>query len=150
MIKDTLNNAKYYYCLSKNLKKGFEWLNNNNLSEIKCDKYLIDAENIYANVQEYDTKEDANFEAHKQYIDIQCVIKGTEQVVVCDRNACSVVEEYNQEKDIEFLTCDSTNDTIVLNQGDFLILYPQDAHKPSITYKKKEKVKKIVVKVALN
>ena len=36
-----------------------------------------------------------------------------------------------------------------MNMGDFMILYPNDAHKPSISIDKSEIVRKAVVKVRL-
>ena len=39
MIKDKLKNAKIYYSLSNDLKKGFEWLNTNDLNSLKDGRY---------------------------------------------------------------------------------------------------------------
>ena len=59
MIKDTLKNAKNYYPLSENLRKGFIWLQENTLNNLSDGKYLIDGDKIYASIQTYDTKKDA-------------------------------------------------------------------------------------------
>lgn len=150
MIKDILKNCETYYSISENLKKGFEWLLSTDLEAIKPDKYCIDGENIFANVQEYETKEDANFETHKKYIDIQYMIKGKEVVGVTNRENCITCEQYNTDTDLEFLTCSSKNIYYPLKEGEFFVFFPQDAHKPSIKYKEKNIVKKVIVKVAIN
>ena len=51
MIKDKLDNAHIYYSLSDNLKKGFEWLKSQDLVNIEPQKYVIDGEAVWANVQ---------------------------------------------------------------------------------------------------
>ena len=103
MIKDRLEHASSYYGISENLKKGFEWLKNNDMQNIMDGKYVIDGDKLFANVQSYNTKEDAPFEGHRKYIDIQYMIKGVEKIGVVDYKNCSTIENYNEEKDIEFL-----------------------------------------------
>ena len=145
MIKDKLNNAYTYYSLSENIKLSFEWLKNNNLDTLNDGKYEI-SENIYANVQTYETKDEALFEAHKKYIDIQYMIKGKENVGIANLSDCLCVEKYGIERDLEFLST-KKSDTLTLNEGEFLIFYPQDAHQPSLKIRQNEIVKKVVIKV---
>ena len=149
MIKDKLSNADIYYLLSENIKNGFKWLKSQDLDNISDGRYYIDGDNLYANVQTYETKDDANYEAHREYIDIQYMIKGKESIGVVDINKCKTCEEYNSEKDIEFFTCKEDIPYQLLEEGVFILLYPQDAHKPSIDYKTKSTVKKVVVKVKI-
>ena len=154
MIKDKLDNAETYYGVSENLKKGFEWLKTQDLDNLPSQKYYIDGDYMYANLQEYATKEDALYEAHRKYIDIQYMIKGEELVGVCDREICKDEVRYEEASDIEFMSCDSDNNWQTLRSGEFLVLFPNDAHKPSITPKEhfdmKNIVKKIVVKVPID
>lgn len=147
MIKDKLKNAKIYYSLSEGLKKGFEWLNTNDLHSLKDGRYEIDGDKIYANVQTYEPKIDAKYEAHRDYIDIQYVVEGSELVGVVDLDNCKTCEAYDVKRDIEFLDNQGEDDYQKLNQGDFLVLFPTDAHKPSIFDGVSKKVKKVVVKV---
>ena len=149
MIKDNLTNAECYYSLSNNLRKGFLWLKENNLEEIKDGKYEIDGEKIFANVQTYETKDDAPYEVHKKYIDIQYMIKGEESVGVVNYKDCKTTETYNENKDIEFLECMKNDFYQILRKGEFLIFYPQDAHKPSLKINNKKLVKKVIVKVMI-
>lgn len=147
MIKDKLKNAKTYYSLSNGIKKGLNWLEENNLYNLEKGRYYIDNENIYANVDEYETKEDANHEAHRKYIDIQYMVYGEELISVTDLENCTKLIEYDEEKDLEFFTAKDEFQT--LKNGEFFIFFPQDAHKPCITYKEKCKCKKIVIKVKI-
>ena len=149
MIKDKLEHAGTYYGISARLKKGFEWLKNNDMVNMPDGKHIIDGDKIFANVQSYDTKDDAPFEGHRKYIDIQYMIKGTEKVGVTDYLNCSATEEYSDEKDIEFLKSNIESDYQILQEGDFLVFFPQDAHQPALDYNKKRFVKKVIVKVAV-
>ena len=149
MIKDKLTNAETYYGLSEGIKLGFEWLKSQDLENITPGKYYIEGEKIYANIQEYETKDDADYEAHRKYADIQYMIKGREFAGAVDINKCKPCTEYDGEKDIEFLKYAGEEFYQVLNEGEFLIFYPQDAHKPSINPGHKQLVKKVVVKVRL-
>ena len=150
MIKDKLINAETYYGISKNLKKGFEWLLSQDLDNIAPDKYIIDGDKLYANIQEYETKLDAKYESHRKYIDIQYMIRGEEQVGVTDIKNCIICVEYDSEKDLEFFDCTEPEHYETLYEGEFLVFFPQDAHKPSISTKKTQIVKKVVVKVAID
>ena len=149
MIKDKLEHAGTYYGISARLKQGFEWLKNNDMVNMPDGKHIIDGDKIFANVQSYDTKDDAPFEGHRKYIDIQYMINGEEKVVVTDYSNCSTTEEYNEEKDIEFLKSNVNAHYQVLEQGDFLVFFPQDAHQPALDNNKKRFVKKVIVKVAI-
>ena len=147
MIKDKLANSSTYYSLSDRLILGLEWLKTTDLKKIADGKYTILDEDVYANVQTYTTKNDAPFEAHRKYIDIQYMISGVEKIGVVDYAECDVKEEYDANRDIEFLKCNSSSEKQVLREGDFVILFPHDAHQPSLNYENESVVKKVVVKI---
>ena len=149
MIKDTLKNAKTYYNLSNNLKIGLEWLHNNDLKKLADGRYNIDGNTVYASIQTYETKEDAKYESHRKYIDIQYMIEGEEKVGITDLSNCITCIEYDPNKDLEFYNIESKEEYSTLKTGELLILYPHDAHKPSISLNTKKTVKKVVVKVAI-
>ena len=150
MIKDKLDNSRVYFSLSDNIMKGFKWLTETNLEEIKPGKYIIDGDNVWANVQIYETKHDADYEAHRKYIDIQYMIIGNEIVGVTDITNCSTTVKYDNQKDIEFLQSNVKEEYQELKEGEFLLFYPHDAHKPSINPGGKTSVKKVVVKALVN
>jgi YhcH/YjgK/YiaL family protein len=149
MKKATLDKNIDLSKLSQNLKTGFQYLNNTNFEYIADGKYEIDGEDVFVNIQTYQTKNDADFEAHRKYIDIQYIISGKENIGLTDYKNCETTIPYNSEKDIEFLSGDGEFES--LKEGEYMILYPQDAHKPSISQdvKNPERVRKAVVKVRI-
>ena len=148
MIKDSIKNAETYYNISENLKKGFEWIINNDLKNMPDGRYEI-SDNIYANLQSYLTKDNAPYEAHRDYIDIQYMVSGEELSGVTDYSNCSVKEPYNKEKDIEFLKCNITEDFYKISEGEFFVFFPHDAHKPALKIKENKNVKKVIVKAGV-
>ncbi len=148
MIKDKLKNAKNYFGISDNIKAGLNWLLSNDLENIPDGKYEL-SDDIYVNVQTYTTKDEGLYEAHQKYTDIQYMIKGEEKAGVKDYSLCKTETPYNQNNDIEFLSCSENDEYYNLKEGEFFIFFPHDAHKPSIKISENKKVKKAVVKVKI-
>lgn len=146
MIKDDIKRAKTYFGISENIKAGFEWIVKNDLKTMADGRYEI-SDKIYANVQSYLTKDDAPYEAHRSYIDIQYMITGEEQSGVTDYENCEVTEEYNAEKDCEFLKCKTEEKFYTIREGEFFVFFPHDAHKPALKIGENRQVKKVIVKV---
>lgn len=152
MIKDNIENYKIYSNLSYGIKLGLEYLKDTDFSKVENGKYLLNDEIVYANVQDYTSKklEEGKFEAHRNYIDIQYIVEGEEQIGVGDISNYESFIKYEEANDIEFLNPKDENfSTFVrLKAGDFAILYPHDAHMPQIAINDNQKyVKKVVIKV---
>ena len=149
MIKNSLKYTKIYDNLSKNLKTALEFLGNNNLKNFQNGKYEIQGEDIYVNIQDYQTKpqNQGKWEAHRKYIDIQFIIEGSEKIGVGEIQNYTTTEVYDEEKDVEFLSTNLQAEFLTLNKNDFIILYPQDVHMPQICCDKPTYVKKAVLKV---
>ncbi len=147
MIKDNLKNAAKYYNLSERIKIALKYLQENDLRSLADGKYPIDGENIYMNVQEYQTRVSNNLESHQKYIDIQYMIKGEENMGVASIDGLKVVEEYNEEKDVIFYNGDCKKELV--KESEFIIFYPEDAHLPCQMVDKPLIVKKVVVKIKI-
>ena len=76
MIIDVLENADKYVTLHKDFKLVFDFLKNNDLSTMECGKHQLRGDEIFFNLQEYETKPTQKLEAHKKYIDIQDIAVG--------------------------------------------------------------------------
>lgn len=144
MIKDNIKNYKNYTNLDNNLKKWLIFLASCDFSEMSDGRHDIDDKN-FINIQTYTTKKSADFEAHRDYIDVQYIIKGKERIGVQPYSVCVSKIPYDKEKDIEFLS--GEDNFFDMNEGDFMILYPEDAHKPSIYLGQESEVRKAVLKI---
>ena len=76
-------------------------------------------------------KTEGRYEAHRKYTDVQLVLRGTELVKTAPMSACSVLEAYDPEADIEWLSSREEY-PLLLAPGRLLVLFPSDAHMPSL------------------
>lgn len=148
MVIDKIENYLLYSKLTKRLAKGFEFINDTDLVAIESGKYQIDNDDVFAIVQEYDTKEekDCVLEGHHKYIDIQYVIQGVELMGFTPLTNQEVVEE-DLEKDYTFYKGDTS--MLRVEEGVFTIFFPEDLHRPCVKAGQISKVKKVVVKVKI-
>lgn len=147
MIFDKLENAEFYYNLSPKIKAGFEYIKSMDWKNLSPGRYELN-EDIYANLQEYETKnpDEAEFEVHRTYYDIQYVISGAEVMGFGNLEDFKVTKEYDNEKDVAFGECPSSN--ILVPEGYFTFFSTKDVHKPSLNVANEtKKVKKAIVKV---
>jgi YhcH/YjgK/YiaL family protein len=141
--------ALSYYRNKERWDKAFTFLKTSDLTKLEIKRYDIDGDNLYAPISEYQTKnpEDAKFEAHKKYIDIQYVISGTEQMSVAPMaQKKEVLVPYDAVKDVEFMTVSGSSDYKATPER-FFIFFPSDIHRPGVKTGENSPVRKVVVKV---
>lgn len=150
MIFDSIDKASMYYNLGPNIKKGLMFLESESLEDLENGRIDIDGDNVFALVQEYDTKSfDENmWEAHKKYYDIQYIVKGTEVIKLSRIEDMKPIKTYESEGDYWLFNGISEHD-LKITKKQFTLLAPEDVHQPGITYAETERVKKIVVKVLI-
>jgi YhcH/YjgK/YiaL family protein len=146
MVVDKIENRKRYANLNERIGKALEYIAKTNFLPLEAGRYEVDSDDIFALVQEYDTREpDAcKLEGHFRYIDIQYMIRGSELMGVTPLTNQAVVEK-NETDDYAFYSGDSL--PIRVDEGMFTIFFPHDLHKPRIKLGEVSKVKKVVVKV---
>lgn len=112
-------------------------------------KYEIQGDDIFAIIASYNTKPPHKFEAHREYVDIQCVLEGQEIIESTAIDGLTVDTPYNQENDIEFyVKMDSQKILSHLVPGIFITFFPHDAHMPGVSIGDSPVfVKKVVVKI---
>lgn len=150
MIIDTLNHCERYYALGENFKKGLEFLKNNDISKMELGRHEIDGDNVFIQVMEYNTKtiDNCAAEAHKVYADIQYVQEGFENFgYVPIERASAPTTEYDPERDIVFF--EKECNYVLLQAGDFAIVFPHDVHMPQKMAVAPTFVRKAVVKIKL-
>ena len=151
MIYDTLNNIAFYKGLSPDIYEGLKFLQQVT-PDIAVGTYQL-TPNVKAIVSEYTTKEvnENGYEAHRQNIDIQYLLKGKEEIACLPLEELSETKPYSEETDAAFYKAvfDHSPSTLALHSGYFAIFFPQDGHMPQLCANEPEKVKKVVIKVQL-
>ena len=149
MITDNIKNAALYYGLNENFKAAFEFLAKLD-KNVKVGRYEIN-ENLFINVQEYEGKarEEARFESHGVYCDIQYMICGRELIDSADASLLKIVENKLDTDDFALYNETSEYSTALINDGDFCILFPSEGHRPGIAGKEGI-THKAVAKIKIN
>jgi YhcH/YjgK/YiaL family protein len=144
--------ATSYFQHKERWDKAFTFLRESDLGNMELKRYDLDGSNLYAPLSEYMSKneEDARYEAHKKYIDIQYVVTGKELIGVAPVSQMKdILEPYSEEKDIMFMTVNQgTNYQATPDR--FFIFFPEDLHRPGLKDGDNSPVRKMVVKVKID
>ena len=127
---------------------ALKFLEENDLATIELGRHDITDE-TFANVQEYTSLLEGKYEAHRKYIDIQVVISGNENIFVAPLDkAFNVIHEYDETSGDFVLFADANDSKPVLaNSENWVILFPNDAHKPGMAINQPAQIRKVVVKI---
>ncbi|HCT4452094.1 YhcH/YjgK/YiaL family protein [Klebsiella aerogenes] len=114
-------------------------------------KHDIDGNNLFYLISEDSTEAQAERRAeyHARYLDIQIVLRGQEGMTFSTLPAGEPQTDWLADKDIAFLAEGAQEKTVILNEGDFVVFYPGEVHKPLCAVGAPAKVRKAVVKVLM-
>lgn len=129
-------------------EKAFAFLTNPNLPSLAAGTHEIDGKDVYAMIQEYNSKnpEDALYESHKVYTDLQFLISGEERIGLTDLSTTTVKTPYDETKDIAFYASEEGRE-LSAKPGTFFLFFPDDAHRPGMKVNENAPVKKLVIKI---
>ena len=149
MVYDNIKNLAKYTAGDDLVSKAMEVIGTLDLEALEVGKYPVDGDKLYYMIQQYDSHkwEDGKFETHDHHIDIQLVIKGEETITFAERKDLTVKTPYNDVKDITIYDDSFRGKDYILRDGDFMILEPDDGHKPGNCLAEPSPVKKLVFKV---
>ena len=131
---------------------AFSHLQHVNISEADVGKKVFVNDDFYYSVLEYMTKseDEAKLESHRKYVDIQIIVKGEERMDIADVSRLTIKENYNPDDDVMFWNIPERMARLTLKAGDYIILYPENAHRGAIQVGgESQRVLKIVGKVKL-
>lgn len=150
MLVTNISHAEANDYLNSRFKKAYDFLSRNDLSSLPLGRVEIDGDEVFANVQEYETvpASDKHFEAHRRYYDVQYVVCGEELMQYAQLADTVAVQDFDTENDFGLYESSLTVTDVALHSGDLSVLAPEDAHKPGCTLgETPSRVRKIVVKV---
>ncbi|MBQ7216634.1 MAG: YhcH/YjgK/YiaL family protein [Synergistaceae bacterium] len=148
MFNTHISIAEKYDYLAPKFRAAYKWLAETDIQALAEGKYRILGDEVIADVQSYTTEpaEARRFETHDQHFDIQYIVEGQEFFGVCTREELKPLESH-PERDLEFWTGPEVCSMVLLREGDFIVVAPEDAHKSRCAVGIPAKVKKVVVKV---
>lgn len=149
MIIDILDNADRYLGFNKGFRRAFGFLMRDDLLKIDPGRHEVDSDRVFAIVEDAQGRDRkvAQLEAHDKYIDIQLVVKGTDNMGWKLRSSCTDISKpYDQKMDILFFN-DEPDAWLPVTAGTFAIFLPEDAHMPLIS---EGRLRKVIMKVAVD
>ena len=149
MVTDVLVNARLYFGLGDRIARALEWARVTDPTALEPGRIDIDGDRLFALVSDYVTKPlpDGRWEAHRRYLDLQCVAGGNERIGYAPL-ASLAGGAYIPEKDIAWLEGDGS--FVTMEPGRFMLLWPGDGHMPGIAVEEPVPVRKVVVKIAVD
>jgi YhcH/YjgK/YiaL family protein len=159
VIADRLEHLERYRGLDPRLDRGLEALARlagepgAPRAEAPADgRHELEGQELYASLSTYETGDPAakSFEAHRRYIDIQAVLRGREELFWSPLAGLAERRAYSAAEDAAFFADPPGGGTaLALEPGAFVVLFPQDAHKPGCrpAGEGARQVRKLVIKV---
>ena len=150
MIFSSISKLDDFAAYPQVIRSALLYLKETDILSLQPGRYDIDGDSVYALVQDIETcqKEERRPEAHREYIDIQYVVRGRERIgfVPLDNTLTPTVSK--PENDIYFFADDFDPENFVdMESGDFCIFFPYDVHRPGCISGVQGKVRKVVVKI---
>ena len=98
-------------------------------------------------VQTGTTKPVGDSEAHRKFLDIQYIVKGSEVMGWAPVEALTPADEFNETKDKGMYA--GPVDCIRITEGNCYVVFPEDAHAPGAHLDTPTEYTKLVIKLAL-
>jgi len=145
---DKIEFNKQYLANKNGWDKAIAFMKDHNLDRLKTGKYVIEGENVFADITDNPSSElkDAKWHSHRQYCDIIYVIKGKEKIGIAPIQGAPVIIPFTGKGDSQFYNQEMKGTYYVSNLDTFFILLPSDVHRPFIqvkgcTYEKRIRIK---------
>ena len=148
MILDKIENFRYHQRCIPEIWDAVRFIEKVKRENLPAGRYPVGKG--FAFVQEGKTRafDEADFEVHKDYFDMQVLLEGEEMWEYADVSTLQEKIPYDSSADIQWLT--GTGQKIAMKPGMFYIVYPTDAHKPCCHEKQPAAYRKVVVKIRID
>ncbi len=145
MIFDRIEKLEIYKDADIHFEAIIAFLKENNfMKDMECGSYAV-GNGVNVSIAEYEPATGGDYEAHRNFHDLQYAIIGGETIEVVPTEWAKNSKGYKP--DIEFFSDKSCNATsVALDEGTFVYLTPGDAHKPCVK-SSYSKIKKAVFKI---
>ena len=149
MIASTLQHTAMIEAAHPLFAKAFAFLRTHDFAAMEPGRIDIEGSDLYALVQRYETVDASQkkWESHERYIDIQYVAAGTEICGWAPAGTLKPAGEYDPVKDIRFYGEGGATTPVWLSAGQFVVLMPEDLHRPGCMAQTPSPVIKVVLKV---
>ena len=147
MIYARNTDALNYRGIHPNLDRALERITPEFLASVGYERMEIQGAGLYVTRFTYETipDEESFFEAHLRYLDIHIMVDGSERVEIAPPETLTPLEQ-NEAGDFYAYRGEGRY-KLTLAPGDFLVVFPGDAHKIKMCADGPDTVTKVVFKV---
>ena len=149
MIFAKNSDALSYRGIHPNLDLALEHITPEFLDSVGYERTELKGSDVYATRFTYETvpEEESFIEAHKKYLDIHIMTAGSEGVEIAPPGE---LEEFDRAEGNDFYAYRGpARYKLALSPGDFLVVFPNDAHRIKMRLDAPERVTKVVFKVRI-
>ena len=149
MIYAKNSDALSYRGIHPNLDMALERITEEFLAGVGSERVEIKGSDVYATRFTYETlpAEETFFEAHKNYLDIHLMLAGSERVEIAPP---AELTEFDRTEANDFYAYRGpAHYRLALDPGNFLVVFPNDAHRIKMELERPERVSKVVFKVRI-
>ena len=150
MILARNKNASDYLGIHPNLDLALQRITPEFLSALGNERVDILPGEVWCTKFTYETIPDSEsfFEAHDKFLDIHLMLRGSERVEIA--SPCGL-QRFDSQPENDFYAYHGEGaHKLVLSPGDFLVVFPDDAHKIKMMLGSPETVTKAVFKVKIH
>jgi YhcH/YjgK/YiaL family protein len=148
MIYAKLSEARAYRGIHPALDMALEHMTQEFMENLTDVTQQLDGERVYATRFTYETlpAQETYFEAHRQYLDIHIMVAGQERVEIGHPEELTLFEH----RDDFYAYRGQGFASLVLKPGEFLVVFPRDAHRIKMQVDGPETVSKAVFKAKIH
>ncbi|RLM21391.1 toxin-antitoxin biofilm protein TabA [Brenneria alni] len=149
MITGNIHHLELVPYLPAKLREAIEYVKQNITADTPLGKHNIDGNNAFVLISNDSTEtlEKRRAEYHAKYLDIQIILSGVEGMTFSNLPAGEPEVDWLADKDLAFLPSGGQEKQIVMQEGDFVVFFPGEVHKPLCAVGEPAPVRKAVVKI---
>jgi len=129
------------------------FLSQSNIEELQDGDIKLREDDLFVKVLRYvpTSESDSYFETHKEYADLQIMIRGVESFYVADKDDLVKTEEFNLPGDFNFYKPIKETSRLILKEDKFVFVLPNEPHKPGCIFLPSHTpILKLVFKIKIN
>ncbi len=150
MILNNLQDSSRVETLHPLLKTLFDYVKSHDLAAVEAGRIELQGNDLFINVADAQlmTREEQKLEVHREYLDVHFPLSGKEIVGWRALSDIPVESEapFDTEKDFALYPAPAST-YVEVQPGEFLIVYPEDAHAPIIG---EGTLRKLIAKVRID
>ena len=150
MILAHIEDSERYFSLHPLFKQLFDYVKTHDLSQVPAERITLDGERLFINVADASLKspEEQVLEVHRRYIDVHFPLSSSEVMGWSSLQGLQTesVNPFNEEDDYA-VYAETAQTYLTIRPGEFVIVWPEDAHAPIIG---EGTLRKLIAKVLID